>query len=222
MVKGEEFVDFQSFDTMESARFVLTNLLDEYEIPYEVANTKTETDVFKGTVSWVHPVVIKIPQNYFEQANHLLEEKAAESDYIPPHHYLFSFTDAELLEILQKPDEWSREDYVIAKNLLAQRGKRLSVETLNKFKAERLQTLSKPEAAEPAWIYAGFALALAGGFAGIFLGRIFYFSKKPLPNGQKVYTYDKETRHSGFLIFITGIVVWIIALILIIAVALSK
>jgi hypothetical protein len=202
----QEFADYQSFDSIETARYILLNTLEEYEIPYELAGTKTESDFIKGTVSWVHPVVVKIPVADFERTNALLEASADQNVYVPERHYLLSFSDNELTEILQKPDEWSKDDYAIAKKLLAERGHNFTPEKIKKLREERLAALARPETAHPVWIYAGFAIALAGGVFAIFLGRVFYASKKTLPNGKKYYTYDKDTRQQGFFIFVTGIV----------------
>lgn len=210
MNKEEEFADFQSFDNFETAQLVLLHTLEEHGIPYQLSDTKTEGDFIKGKVSWVHPVAVKIPLNCFEKTNRLLEEKADRNVFIPAQHYLYGFTNTELLEILEKPDEWSKEDYAISKKLLAERGQPVTEQDIVRLREQRLAALAKPETVEPVWIYAGFAAALAGGLPGIFLGRIFYSSKKTLPNGKKVFSYDKETRNNGYLVFITGIVALII------------
>jgi hypothetical protein len=56
----------------------------------------------------------------------------AEDDY-----YLFEFSDAELNEILSKPDEWGDFDYQLAQQLLRERGNGAGRNSEIKTTAER-------------------------------------------------------------------------------------
>jgi|ERR1043165_1346230 hypothetical protein len=209
----QPLTDFQSFDDLDTASYMLLGTLEENNIPYEISGTNSESDFIKGKASWLHKVVVKIPPGYFDTVNDLLEEKARAFP-IPQRHYLLSFTDDELMEILEQPDKWGRDDYSIARKLMAQRGKEVPQAELTKLKTERLNSLAKPETVDPRWLGAGFAGAVLGGIIAVFFGRIICTSKKTLPNGQRVFTYDAESRKKAFVIYITGIISFIFWLVL--------
>lgn len=199
-----QFADYRSFDDIETAKNLLLHVLDQNNIPYEVENTTSEMQVYTGKVSWVPPVVVKIPLASFEKANALTESNALATT-VPKNHFLLSFSDNELIEILQKQDEWGMDNYGIARKILEERGKTVSPETLARYKNERIEALAKPVKVEPAWIYAAFASAVAGGILGIIFGRMIYTSTKILPNGKRVYLYDNESRKNGWLVYAIGV-----------------
>ncbi|HRG90389.1 MAG TPA: hypothetical protein PLW44_15300, partial [Chitinophagales bacterium] len=76
MKQSLQFADYRSFDDFETAQNLLLHVLDQNNIPYEVENTKSEMQVYTGKVSWVPPVVVKIPLASFEKANALTESNA--------------------------------------------------------------------------------------------------------------------------------------------------
>ena len=140
---------------------------------------------------------------------------------IPKDYYLLDFTDEELLGILIKPDEWSREDYHLAQIVLSKRGKSIPESALGKMKVKRLEELKQPDQMTFGitwWI------TLVGGSvtAGLWSA---YFSwglltlKKTLPNGDRVYAYDLKSRKNAervlwISLFFT--LTWVVVLVLII------
>lgn len=64
------------------------------------------------------------------------------------------------------------------------------------------------------WIYGGYLFALLGGFLGIMIGWHLSSHTKTLPNGQQVYGYSKEDREHGRIIWILGIVMFVIWLVI--------
>lgn len=204
MSKTLQFADYRSYDDIETAQNLLLHILEHNNIPYEIEYTKSEMEFYIGKVSWVHRVVVKIPIPSFEIAN-ALTESDAKFITIPKNHYLASFTDRELMDVIKNPDEWGMNNYNIALKIMEGRGKKFSQEELAGLKNERMTVLSKPTKVEPAWIYAAFSSAVAGGMFAIFFGRMLYTSTKLLPNGKRVYLYDAESRKNGQLIYYTGV-----------------
>lgn len=122
-----------------------------------------------------------------------------------PKHYLYDFSDKELIEVLTKDNEWSLLDVNIAKQILKERGKEINEELLASFKEQRIEDLSKPEESQKAWIWAGYFLAILGGILSIFIGLHLKTYKKKLPNGEKVYAFSTSDRKHGQNILIIGI-----------------
>ncbi|WP_343538183.1 hypothetical protein [Flavobacterium mesophilum] len=158
---------------------------------------------------------IKIDPINFEKAEAILE-KATENilTEVDSDYYLLSFSDDELYDVLLKSDEWNVFDYKLAQKILKERGKNIDSEMLAFLKKERLQTLAKPEEPQKSWINIGYIFSFLGGALGIVIGYLLWTSKKTLPNGQRIYSYNEADRKHGKTIFIIGAIVFPVALLI--------
>ena len=151
---------------------------------------------------------IQLKPEQFEAADTLLEDYAKNLiNNLPEDYYLLSFTDEELQDVVLKHDEWSEFDYMLARKLLAERGKTLDETQIKALREQRIADLAKPEKVHLGWIIAGYVFALLGGFFGIITGYVLYSAKKTLPNGAVVHTYTPSDRSNGRIILLFGIVV---------------
>jgi len=181
-----------------------------------------------------------ISKSDFEKANNLLEENAKILlKDINQSHYLYEFSDNELLDIVQKKDEWNELDYHLAIQILKERGKEINLESINKIQDERLNELKKPAHSKKSLIILGYALLIIGpvitpfaiiswiAYAFLISGPIIGFtitnSMSTLPNGEKKYSFNKNDRLHGKVILILGVVLLISVIILpIIGLSLAK
>ncbi len=208
----EQYALFRSFSDTEQARqFALT--LKELGIDSElVDNSYSSEEVFTGTQILSNSVQLKIKQSDFEKANKfMLKEAESLITEIESDHYLHSFTDEELYEILMKPDEWSPLDYQIAHKLLQNRGKTIDAELLSVLRKQRIEDLAKPAETQKAWITLAYISTIFGGFIGIIIGWHVFTYKKVLPDGSKVYAYNHNERKHGKTILIIGAIIFPIA-----------
>jgi hypothetical protein len=183
----------------------LMDFLKNHNITCELEDTAAFDVTFSGN-PLNKEFRVKLKQSDFEPAEELLINEAhASADQLPSDHYLLSFTDEELIEIVSKPDEWSAADYKHALQLLKDRGKEFSAESVKAMKKQRYDQLAKPEESKPVWIYVGFISAILGGLIGIFIGWHLLSFKKTLPNGQRVYGYTMTDRKRGQTIFFLGL-----------------
>jgi hypothetical protein len=143
--------------------------------------------------------------------------KSIDKDY-----YLFEFSDQELFEIISKPDEWGELDFILAQEILKDRGKEIKPELLKSLGKQRLTHLSKKEKTKKYLIYKGYFWAFFGGLGAIIFGYDLANSKKIMPNGDNVYTYDEEERKHGERIFQLGCISLIIWVVLILFVNFQK
>ncbi len=151
----------------------------------------------------------------FEAANDLLLQLASKQiDNVGKDYYIFDFTDEELMEIISKPDERCKLDYLLAEKLLKERGKEIIPEIAAAINKQRIQQLAQPEQSQTGWIIAGYIFSFLGGLLGVFIGWHLRFHKKTLPNGDKVFAYSTLDRKNGFNIFIIGIICFIFLIIL--------
>jgi hypothetical protein len=197
------YVTFQIFSSVELAKG-LTDLLDSNHIPYHVEDTSAEA-ILMPTSSPLPEIRVQLFQEDFERANSLLESIAiANLAHIRPDHYLLEFSDAELIEILEKPDEWNKNDVVLAQKLLKDRGQEVNPELVNELQKIRLAALATPDNVPRNRILNGYLLAIFGSPIGFLLGWDLLSRKKNLPDGRRVFAYITDDRKHGNRILILG------------------
>jgi hypothetical protein len=81
----------------------------------------------------------------------LLNLSKAQLDNVEKDHYLFEFTNEELYEITEKPDEWGEFDFLLAMKILSDRGLPVNHAKIIKSKQDRVETLSKKAAWDRAY-----------------------------------------------------------------------
>lgn len=209
-----EFVTYRKF-TETAQRNELVSLLNAAGIMYDVTEQHENLEVLYGSKQFSKEFFVKIKPADFAAVDALLAEEARKAlSSIASDHYLFSFTDEELFDVLVKPDEWSELDYQLARKILIDRKRDISDDTLELLKKQRIAELAKPEESQKIWIYGGYIMALLGGLIGILIGWHMAASKKTLPNGQVLYTFKQADRQHGWRIVLIGAIMFMLYLII--------
>lgn len=142
------FLTFQKFNDPGLAS-VIADKLKERRIECQVEKVVPllEPSFFRNTVE---PTIhLKVRATDLDRAHKALEEHyKRQLQDVDRGYYLFSFTDLELLEIVAKPDEWGHFDYVLAREVLAERGLPIPDETIQQMKQQRLRQLAREARAE--------------------------------------------------------------------------
>ncbi|MDR7209588.1 hypothetical protein [Flavobacterium piscis] len=210
----ENWTVFRNFPTLLQAQ-ELEVLLNKNNIKTFLGDNIAPVDVTFSGSTLLNQYEIKIDSSDFEKAEAVLEKDAEDIlDKIAPDYYLLSFSNEELYEVLLKSDEWNIFDYKLAQKILTNRGKTIDPEMLTSLKKERLKILTKPEENQKPWIIAGYLFSFLGGGIGIVIGYSLWTSKKTLPNGERIYSYNNADRKHGKTIFIIGLIVFPLALII--------
>ena len=201
-----ELTALKRFYAYEHA-LVVSEMLREDGIETEIRDSRTPVDF--TMVDGGPPVAydVLLPAKDLTRAQKILE-KQAEVLVVGDNqdHYLHKFSNPELVEILTKPHEWSEFDVALAKKILADRGEEVDMEEISRRKKEGLRELAKPEKLSTAWILIGYLLSMVGGLLGMICGLLFWTMKKRMPNGKKVFAYDKNSRTHGMLMFFLSLV----------------
>lgn len=209
----EEFLIFQKFNT-KSRAVDFGILLNKNKIDFLIENISIDFDPILSNNEFGKEYCVKIRKDDFEKTNDILHEEAKkEINEIKDDYYLLSFSNDELLNVIEKSDEWNKFDVELSHKLLKERGNEITTEQINEIKKQRIVELSKPEAEQNIYIVIGYVCALLGGFLGLFIGWHLLTHKKTLPNGNRIYAYSENDRKQGNRILILGfgfIVVWIL------------
>lgn len=202
----EPFLTYQKFND-QAAAYELAQFFGENGLAYELEDSSINFDVSFAYSELNKEFRVKLKSNDFTRADELLRELSQKSiELADESHYLYQFTDEELMDILQKPDEWNAYDVALAQNILKDRGKEVSKECLAQLMSDRLSYLRKPEQASRFWVFAGYICAILGGGFGLFIGWHLIHHERTLPSGERVFAYTDNDRKDGYIIFIISIV----------------
>ncbi len=207
-----EFITYRRFKTIFDAAPLVENLRAA-GIEFEIENASPSLDITFSANDSQNEYRVKVSPGDFEKIDALLQTDAAEiMNKIDSDYYLFSFSDEELVEILEKPDEWSSEDHFIASKILNDRGKPLTEEQIELMRQKRIAFLKKSSPKPKGLITAGWIQVFAGGLFGIIIGWYLKEFRKTLFNGERVWEYDEPTRLKGARMMKTGLFVHVLLL----------
>jgi len=200
-----EFITYQKFNDPALAK-VLSETLEKHRIDCLIEEDSTSFDPFFTYNSLAIEFLVKIKPADFERANQLLKEEAdddiGEAD---KDHYLFAFTNDELMEVITKADEWSAFDVVLARKILAEKGITISDQQISQINWDRVEELKIAESMSTTQLWICYLFAVGLGFIGIIMGVHVLTGKKTLPDGKRVYAYTENDRWHGKQFLYIGI-----------------
>jgi hypothetical protein len=202
---NDQYLVYHKF-THQSEADEIVDLLRAAGINFRLEGTKVPFDPTFAFTSYEPEVELKIKQQDFQRTEELLYSHF--QNMIPDvslDYYLYSFSNAELTDLVLKKDEWGHFDYVFAKQLLAERGSAITVDDEKKGNEQRLRELKKPYTLGIYWIVIGYILAVIGSLIGFFMALTILVFRKTLPNGELIFGYDKNSqKHATVMIIISG------------------
>jgi hypothetical protein len=202
----EEFLRFKQFPDKQTAED-FAEVLKQKNVEYRIGEDALVFDPGHAFNPLNKNYVITIKQTDFKAASNAYDEYfAGQLNQVPEDYYLFSFSDDELMEIIGKPDEWGAFDYLLAQDLLKKRGVEISRDKTDRLKADRYKALAQPEGEPVKNIVGYYIISILFFPAGIIIGTVWGYSKKLLPDGYKVYIYNKDIRRHGRIIFIISMI----------------
>ncbi|MEO1652270.1 MAG: hypothetical protein AAFU64_01890 [Bacteroidota bacterium] len=203
---------FRRFIDAQQAQELAT-LLKENGVAVYLEDNSPSFDVSFAGNQVESEIQVMVKQSDFPKAQALLEVSPETlKELVPKDHYLYKFSNSELYEILMKPDEWGDLDYQLAQQILKERGQKVDPALMETLKKQRLKDLKEPQPRQTALISAGYLFTLLGGFIGIFIGWYLWTAKRTLPNGEKVFIFEKQDRVQGSTLLVFGLIMMLIYL----------
>ncbi len=215
----EEFRQFRVFEE-EGEADALKATLEEAGIAVLKEKVTNYLDpVIAGSLNSRQQFILKLMEKDFEKAEGLFDQMAQKDlDSIPEDYHLFSFTDEELMDIVDHQNEWSKIDFHLALRILKERGKEVGEAYMAKKKEENLEAQKASQKVSFLTILSGYILFISAILSimyeapllliaiawPIVLGIFLWTSKKTLPDGSRYYFYDKSSRNHGLVLFILG------------------
>lgn len=199
----EEAEDLQEFFLRRN----LVCVLDFFGVFFELSHSPL---LDKNKVKKTYRVMME--PHLFPHAEELqLENLENNIDALPENYPLYSFTDLELFDVLEKFDTWSKLDIILARKILEERGLPVDLETIDSIKKKRMEVLQKPMRISLKELIIGYASCLIFGLMGVVYISDF-IKYKELPNGDLMKNYDDYTHKHYRAMLILGVlssVFWI-------------
>lgn len=141
----DNFIEFQSFPNIELASDLI-EIFDKNEIPYQIDDSASRFQLVSSTNSPLNLVIIMIREQDLEKVNNLLSEKV---ENIDDSHYLFTFSDKDIVDVIANPNDWTIEEQNIAKQIIKRRGLNVSAEDIRKARVQDTQIYKKIDNVKP-------------------------------------------------------------------------
>jgi len=206
-----ELLTFQRFNDIGVAN-EFAEKLKQLGIQFSLENESAPFDISFANNPLEDDIRIKLLPQDFITANAALDEYYKSLvDNVDTDHYLLQFTNDELMDVIEKPDEWNRFDYQLSLKLLKERGIEVNPAVIQSRQKEHIAELSKSEKIPWLWVCLGYVTAFLGGLFGVCVGLLLIYAKKTLPNGQTTYIYTENQRSHGKIILalsITCTILW--------------
>ncbi|WCL80452.1 hypothetical protein PPO43_10775 [Saprospira sp. CCB-QB6] len=197
--EGQRYEIFAEFDY----RQMFDNLcafLDAQKIPYKIWEKQQDpgedyarAPALKDSAFYVYLRLVD-----FESTQALLREEAkAQSIYKEADYHLRRYSDEELMEILERPEDWQVLDVVAARYLLNERGHNITEEEVELMRQHRMIELRQPRKLTAKERRDGYLSAIFLGPLGLFWGYHYYSDRRLLPNGRKVLNFAPQARAEG-------------------------
>lgn len=111
------FIVFATYPDREQS-ILLVALLKQAEIEYQIEEEGSSLASLASDSPQLDRIKIKIKEVDFEKANELMDKQDAE---INVDHYLYTFSDENLLDVLKNRDDWTQEEVEIANKIINER-----------------------------------------------------------------------------------------------------
>ena len=189
---------YTRFNSSSDSEYLI-ELLQKNDIPYELIEESNQlTNVFLGE-SLDQLYVLKIPAEQFNKVNQILASEASvdfkKEGFI---HYFSDFSKDDLINVLNSPNDWNSYDTEIAR-LYLERDYQITKTASSKYADSYI-----PESISLQWLVVGYISSFS--IIGLIGGSLVRTSKKTLPNGKRVFIYDKSTRLHALIIFCIGVI----------------
>jgi len=202
-----DFKTYMSFIDAESS-LELTALLKKNDIPYILQDTKADFDPTMSLNEANKPYLIQIHTEDLEKVDQLVKE-SFDISRIDKEHFLYDFSDEELIDVLKNEEEWHPLDVLLAKKIIQQKNIIVDENEIINHQEEKKLKLFSHEKLPKYTIPIAYLICCAGGMLGFAIALFLIFSKKTLPSGEKIYSYNPSVRgHAKIMLLLSSILMF--------------
>jgi hypothetical protein len=115
----DRYIEFQRFPDFDAA-LGLIDFLNAHDIPFQIDDSAARFDIASTTTHLMdNQIIIKINEAYFDKTNLLYRSNTYQTDENSSvDHYLYTFSDNDIIDVIANPEEWTELEVGIAKQKL--------------------------------------------------------------------------------------------------------
>ncbi len=148
----EEFIEYQRFSTLEDAT-LLIDLLDVNQIPFKIDDSAMRFDMAATSINPLESgIVIQIREIDKDKVDRL-SQRSAETPVND--HYMYSLSDNDIIDAVVNPEDWTKEEHILAQEIFKQRNLKPTAETIKSSRKEKIETVKKEELKQKSLILGG-------------------------------------------------------------------
>ena len=202
-----DFKTYMSFIDAESS-LELTALLEKNDISYILQDTKSDFDPSMSLNEANKPYLIQIQDEDREKVDQLVNE-SYDISKVNKEHFLYSFSDDELIDVLKNEEEWHPLDVLLAKKLIQEKNIIIDQKVISSHQEEKRLKLFNYEKLPKYTISIAYLICFAGGMLGFAIAIFLIVSKKTLLSGEKMYSYNPSVRrHAKIMLILSSILMF--------------
>lgn len=133
--KMEEFIEYQRFQTLKDASFLI-DLLDANQIIFKIDDSTTRFDVAATTNNPLEGGIVVLirpaDKKRVDQINFKTTETASIDD-----HYMYSLSDNDIIDIIVNSEGWTKEELILAKEISKQRNLKPTAELIKSLRKDK-------------------------------------------------------------------------------------
>jgi hypothetical protein len=130
----DEFKKYLRFPDIETAT-EFTSVLEKHDIPFELDDVSARFQLVQSTVNIESPFILKIRDEDVDSAGKLFESEIDEEvKNIAPDHYLYTFSDKDILDVIANQSDWTKVEIKLAMQIARERKLDLSAESIKSAK----------------------------------------------------------------------------------------
>lgn len=138
----DEFIEYQRFSTLDEAT-PLIDLLDINQIPFKIDDSAMRFDM---SATSINPLERGIVIQVREIDRDKIERLNQRSTEIPVNdHYMYSLSDNDIIDAIVNPEDWTKEEHVLAQEIFKQRNLKPTAETIKSSRKEKIETVRTEE-----------------------------------------------------------------------------
>ncbi len=136
----DEFKEYLRFPEIEKAT-EYTSVLDKHNIPYELDDASMRFSLVSTKDPWESQFILKIKESDVERAEKAFnEELDNEVKKITDEHYLYSFADKDILDVIANQNDWTKEEVKLALKIAKDRNIALTAQSIKSAKKVKEET----------------------------------------------------------------------------------
>lgn len=130
----EEFKEYLRFpDIQKASEFTL--VLEKHNIPFQLDDTSMRFKVIATNDPWDKQFILKLKESDIERAEATFDKELdVELKNTSPEHYLYSFSDKDILDVIANQNDWTKSEVKLSLKIAADRKMDLSAQSIKRAK----------------------------------------------------------------------------------------